>query len=213
MKSSLKRCLTLLPFFPVFSIASPAESCKKLDFLSSGFNLQNAQQCSTLIRRCPPTGPVLDQACVEQVIKENPSCQQLNALAHELNADVASLTVEQIGKIMLVDQLYVADGKHSYYLISSEGCLVKTIIDPRELSVPLKRKYKHKEFMISNTNKPVATLQANGSQSVSVILKITDTCLACDVIGYAKTKFEFSKKGEFVKMKVVGFGDNLINRK
>jgi hypothetical protein len=205
----LKQWLKAVPFLifslPVLSAASSPVQCKNYGFLKQGFHLNDYTNCQSLIHQCPKQGLLPDQACVKQVIEKHQSCYQLKALSAAINGDPATISAEPMAKFTIIDQVFIADGQHSYYLISPQGCLVNTNIDPRVLSPSLKKQYKNTEFMHVNWDKPTSQNHPNGSQSFIATLKVTDTCLACKVIGWAKIRFDFAKNGILIKTSLESF--------
>lgn len=195
----------LLISLPIFATAGSNQTCKSYSFLKHGLNLNDVEHCQYHLKSCPKTGPVLDQACVKQIIKNDQACRQLNKLSDVLNADIATLTFEKFEQFILVDQVFPADGQHNYYIITPRGCLTNTKIDPRQLSSALKKQYKNTIFMIVNWGKPKFQVNPNGTVSFSVLLKVTKNCLACESIGWVKVRYDFAKNGKLIKTNLLSF--------
>lgn len=196
----------LLISLPLFASTGPFQTCKSYTFLKSGFNLTDAERCQAHLKSCPKTGPVLDQACVKKIVNTDLSCRQLNKLADALNADISTLSFEKLDQFILVDQVFPADGQHNYYIISPSGCMANTKVDPRRLSTSLNKIYKNTLFMIVNWGKPKFQVNPNGTVSFYVLLKVTKNCLACELIGWAKVRYDFAKNGRLVRTTLLSFG-------
>jgi len=182
--------------------------CKPLPFMQTGFNMANYQLCQSLVSQCPKQGPVLNQACVDEAFKKNKACEQLKNLTETLHGNVSSISVEQLGKLALIENTFVADGQHNYYVLSSDACLIDTNTDPFNLNPALKEQYKHMELVFVNWSKPTFQSQPNGTQSVTSLLKVTKNCRACEIIGWAKIRFDFNKAGKYINTKLLSFTPN-----
>lgn len=173
-----------------------AQFCQQPSFLSDGFDMANYEKCSALIKKCPMDAIMPQQSCVDKITTKNPSCKQFKQLADNLQMPASLINVKSKNKVALVDVLYPGDGQKKYYLISSEGCLIDTQIDPRKLDESLDKKYHKTEFMMTNWDEPKFKTDKDETE-VTALLKITDTCLACKVVGWAKIKLDFTKEGKF----------------
>lgn len=205
LKSLLKFTFVFLLFMPILTLARSANECTNGVLLTNGFNLENYTNCQALIKQCPPDGLMPNESCVRKVVEKNISCRQLNALVNVIDATPVTISAEQAGKIILVTQYFMADGQESYYLISSQACLITTNIDPRDLSASLKKRYKDTAFMAINYGKPTSQIHSDKSQSFIATLKVTKTCLACDIIGWAKIKFDFMENGHLEEINLESF--------
>lgn len=132
-------------------------------------------------------------------------CLQLKKLSAELKIFASLLTASQIGNLTLLEVRFPADGQKQYYLISRQGYLINTLIDPRSLNGALAKKYKKTDFLILNRDEPGWQIYPDGSQSFNFLLRIADTCLACRTIGWATLYFKFSKTGELNCISLLNF--------
>lgn len=192
------RFSALLLFIVSVSANALQPTCKKYSFLSGGFNIDNYKTCRALIQKCPTNGVLPETVCVNRVIVNNKVCNQFRSLAKALEMPVSVITVRKKSNYRIVNVTYIADGQHQYYLISPKGCMINTKIDPREIDKALAEKYKDTKFLVVNWRQPIYKKTADGVTFL-VPLRITDTCLACKVIGFATIKYKFDKKGNFLK--------------
>lgn len=185
---------------PLFAIANVNFPCKKLSFLKNGLDLADLNKCHNLLKNCPANGPFPNQNCVKQIVARNPICYQLNQLSKYLNGSPSTISASPINRYTLIDQFFPADGQNSYYVITPQNCLINTKIDPRNLDPKLRKAYKNTPFIIVNFQKPNFVRRSNGRERMFATLKITKTCLACEVIGYARIQFDFDNKGRLVNI-------------
>lgn len=191
-------------FLPILANAAPPE-CKDYLFLKRGFYMNDYKICQESLKQCPLNGDMPDLACIDAIAKNNRACHQLDKLSKVINGNPSTLSAVSAGRFAIIDQILPADGQHSFYIISPRGCLVETNIDPRELDRSLLRKYRRKDLMTVNWESPKRHINTDGSQSFTALLKITDTCVACEVIGWAKIRFDFDKKGELIQTELESF--------
>lgn len=184
---------------------SVSAQCKSYEFLRQGFNWDNYENCQKLIHQCPRKGLFPDISCVMQVAKESPVCSQFRILSEVLGGDPSVITAEAKGPFAVVDHAFAADGQHGYYILSPQGCILDTNVDPFNLNAALKEHYEHVQVVIVNWDKPQFESLSDGTQSFTVLLKVTKNCLACEVIGWAKIRFDFTKDGEFIKTNILSF--------
>jgi len=180
----------------LFSVVAKAEIKheKYYSFLSQGFNIHNYQQCNKLIQSCP-VDIFPDGDCVEKILQTKEVCQQFAKLTDALGTTF--ITIKQIADFSLITEELLADGQNSYYILSN-GYLINTNIDPRELDASLAKKYKKTSFFIANWGEPQYQKHKEGSQSFLAELKITEGCLACPSIALATIEFKFSKIGDYL---------------
>lgn len=195
----IKQSLLIL-FLSVLSFSANADqpTCQQYSFLKNGFNINDYKICRALIRKCPLDGVLPEKSCVNHVILNNRLCGQFRALSKVLKMPVTVINAKKKNNFTIVNVTYIADGQHQYYLISPTGCMVDTKIDPRKLDNQLNEKYKKTDFMIVNWREPSYQMGTDDSKNFLVPLRITDTCLACKVIGFATIKFKFDKEGNFL---------------
>lgn len=67
------------------------------------------------------------------------------------------------------------------------------------------KKYQQASFFIVNWNEPGYSINKDGSHKFTVVLKITEDCLACPTIGWATLGFNFSKEGVLLGIKLDKF--------
>ncbi|MBA3660411.1 MAG: hypothetical protein H0W64_01670 [Gammaproteobacteria bacterium] len=182
------------------SYASPVLECKSYPFLKPAFSETNYRNCKQLLQSCPLSGPYPSTACIQQIAKNNRSCNQLSQLAKVLHATPATLSMERIGNFALIDQVFIADGQHSYYILTPKNCLINTKIDPRNLSAALKEDYKNFPFVITNWDKPKIVKTGDQITNIIATLKITKTCIACELVGYAQIHYEFDEAGKLINV-------------
>ncbi len=205
--SMLRTLVFILCLFPILAYTAPMR-CVEHAFLKNGFSMNDYNQCRALMNKCPASGALPDISCVDKVAAENKVCSQLHQLAQVTNGVLDLIVIEKNDQLLLVDQHFPADGQQHYYIISPKHCIVDTQIDPRDLSQALKNKYQKMELMLVNWEKPVLQTHNDGSQTINSKLKVTDTCLACKIVGYAQLKFDFDKKGVLTKISLEKFSEN-----
>lgn len=177
-------------------------------FLAHGFNINNYEKCLVLIRHCPLNGLFQESSCVAQVLRDNKVCWQYEKLTHVLGCEPTQWSATHVKGFTIIDRYFTADGQDWYYIISKDY-LIDTNIDPRSLSPALAKKYPKTSFFIVNWGKPQYGVNPDGSQRFTVILRVTDTCLACSVIGWATLEFNFTKEDVFLNSKLESFKQNL----
>jgi hypothetical protein len=191
--------------FALSALATNAPLCKKDFTLLEAFNIADFQYCQSLIKKCPASAALPDEACVEKMTKKEPRCTQLREVAEKVHGTPATLTAESKGTVTLIEQLFRADGQNQYYIISSNSCLIDTMIDPRTLSASLRKKYKKVDFFIVNSGDPVFQTLLTGEKAFTVPLKVTDTCRACKAVGVATLVFQFDQGGTFQHVRLQNF--------
>lgn len=197
----------LLMLFPLFAAAADSTAiCNKPSFLKPGFNLNDYNLCKQHISsECPNKGMFPDETCVSKVLKENSVCKQLNMLAQTINMPPSAVNAKAVANFTLIDAAFTADGQHQYYIISRDGCLVNTLVDPRNLDKALAKRYQKNSFVIVTWKEPTYQRLANGEQIFTAIFKVTDGCIACSIVGWAKVEFHFSKNDALTKTVLVSF--------
>lgn len=210
LKHVCKFAILFLPLaFPAMLRAGIASQCKYPDFLSSGFNINNYNQCYKLISQCPSNGLLRDKTCVDKIVSTIPVCQQFGKLAQERKIPANQISAKQMGNFTIINVTFPADGQNSYYIISPNGCFINTNIDPRKLDKSLNENYQKTNFMIVNWGEPSYQRNTDGTQTIRVTLKITDTCIACPLIGYAVINFDFDDYGKLLNQNLVSFNREL----
>lgn len=186
----------------------PIPDCKFPPYLAKGFDTNSYSQCDKFIKQCPGSGVLHEKSCVEGITKKYKSCAQFRKLVTELHLPANQVTVTSLGEFSVVTLTFPADGQFSYYIISPNGCLLDTKIDPRKLDSNLNSQFQNKSFMMTYAGEPQYQTNSDGTPSIAVVLRITDTCIACPLIGYAKIKFDFDKNGNLTKTSLVSFDKN-----
>jgi len=198
------RCLIFISLlFPSLMHAAVAPICKPLPFLKGGFQAEKYKRCTTLMNQCPASGALPSADCAKEVGKDA-ACNQLNKLAEALGTSITQIAMKQINAFRIVGIYFPADGQNHYFILTPKNCLVDTIIDPRKLDKSLEAKYPKTSFIIVNWNEPQFK-KSNDAENFTAVLKITDTCMACKVIGWATLKFNFDKNGNYVSVDLVNF--------
>ncbi|MFN7098608.1 MAG: hypothetical protein ACK4PR_13800, partial [Gammaproteobacteria bacterium] len=180
----MKKFATILGLacFSTTIYASSAISCQPLPAAAKNFNANDYNNCITSVYQCPKTGPYYDNTCVTKAAAQNPTCKSASAIAKAVNASITQLSFSPMDAYNIVTVTYPADGQVQNYILSPKGCLVDTIVDPRKLSKDLHSEYAEKELVIVNTELPTAKKQDNGNETFSVLLRVTQECLACTVL-------------------------------
>lgn len=182
-------------------------ACKPLPFLNSGFDLKKYKACTTLMNQCPAAGALPSPSCAKEISKE-PACQQLNKLAQAVNADLNQISTKQDGPFTLVDIYFPADGQNHYYIVTPQHCLIDTVVDLKKLNQKLAQQYPKTAFMTLNWDEPRYRIESDGTHNFYAHLVVTDTCVACKVLGYAKLKFNFAKQGNLIGVHLLEFSDH-----
>lgn len=199
----------LLLLLPLFAKADNLPKNNYYPFLKQGFNISSYQKCRTLIRKCPLEGVFPALSCVNKIVGENRVCAQFAKVVDIVSADLTTLLAKQVKGFTLFDVLYTADGQHEYYILS-KGHLINTNSDPRSLSDVFAKQYKTTSLFIVNWGEPKYHVNPDGSQHFTTVLKITEGCLACPIIGWATLAFNFTKKGNFLSIKLIHFKPNSL---
>ena len=184
-------------------LSSPIYACQKV--LNSMFNLSGFKQCQSLVSRCPSQGPLPNKECESKILETRKVCQQGRALVHALMSRTTLLSMTNFDPYYLVAQYYIGDGKTGYSILTPKGCLVSTLVNPKKVSTSLAKQYRNTSFGIMNLGKPSLKHEPNEPLIFSVPLRITDTCLACRVIGDAVLNFEFTEQGKLAKITLASF--------
>jgi len=187
----------LLLLFSSLALAKPATYSQHHDFLVGGFNISHYQQCKALLKKCYVGGFWPKVSCVKPILARNKVCKQYQQLLKVVGMSTYTVFLEKMGNLTLLRMFFMADGQNWYKVMTPKGNIIDTQIDPRKLDKSLATKYHKTSFMIADEEKPKYTLNANGSQTIITIFDVQNTCLACETIGTAKIKFQFSKDGSF----------------
>ena len=196
------RLLKYFIFFLLLPMASLAETlCKPVPYLERGFNFDNYRTCHHRLSLCPHLNgsPFVDPACVKRTIQLNKFCRQLQSISDVIGAYPAFLTIKNYrGKIAIISVYYAADGARNYYILTFKKCIIKTAVDPRPLSTELKKSYNSFNFYTENNGEPKVKFYDDDSISISVPIKVTNTCRTCEVILKANIQYHFSSSGSMV---------------
>lgn len=166
-------------------------------FLDGGFNVENFNQCRQLVKRCPiPKDHIFpDQDCIDKILGDNNFCQQTKKILNAIDFYYSGLSVEKVGKYVLIDAMSVADAQNNYYIVTESGYLVNTLIDPVAFNTDLSKKCAKKLDIITNFNKPKQITSVKGKDIFTAILSSRE-CVACRTGLCTKVNFIFSKSGE-----------------
>ena len=187
----MKKIFIIALFLPLLAMA---KTSKQYSFLEHGFNIPNYKLCLALLHHnCPTHGMLPQNSCVNQVLAKQQTCAQFRKLATLAGMPAAAVHVSPLGKFALLRIAFLADGQNWYQIITPNGHLINTQVDPRTLSKSLAKKYQKTHFMILNWNEPKYRIYKNGNQTITAELKIKNSCVACPVIGTATIEFNFSK--------------------
>lgn len=202
----LRFLIALLLFLPLSAMATIEGFCDPTPSIIGGFNFKNYQTCKSLLNQCPKHGPVIDEKCDHQVTSQNPVCIQLKRVSMKLYSSPADITVQRMGKnLILATHTYVADGQQEYAILTPNACTVHTVVDPRKLNPEIAKQYQGVEFVMSTWGAPRYQLNQDGSQIVSILLKVTKSCRACEVVGWAKENFYFTADGRLTDVQLESF--------
>lgn len=197
--------ISALMSFSAFAINKNNGNCNFIHGLSSALNMQNYQQCSDKINSCPKVNKLtFDKACVSKVIRTEKACQQLDKIAHYLAVSPDQIVAQKKGNMVLLDISFSADGGQQYYILSPNGCLIATNVDPRKLRKDLMKQYAQSDFYIDNHGEPRYT-NDNGIQRFTADIDAKKQCRACEVVATAEINFDFNKNGTWVKTSVSQF--------
>lgn len=197
---------------PTLLFAENLPDCKFPAYLTKGFDLNRYKQCDRLTKQCPGDGILHERKCVDGVVKRNTSCDQFAKLVADLNIPANQVTAASLAEFTVITITFPADGQFSYYLISPNGCLLNTKLDPRTLDSNLNAKYQNTSFMITHWGEPQYQSNPDGTPSITTILRVTESCIACPLIGYAKIKFDFDKHGNLVRKSLVSFNQDAAKK-
>lgn len=191
--------------FILFSLPVTAENLNATNhyypFLAQGFDINSYQQCKDLLNKCPVENFLPTQGCIKQILGTKKACIQLGKISQILtNIPIA----KQVKAFTVFDSSHIGDGQHEYYILS-KGNLFTTAIDPRLLDKDFASKYKQASFFIVNWSEPSYSVNADGSQKFTALLRITKDCLACPIIGWATLGFNFTKEGALLGIKLDHF--------
>lgn len=169
------------------------------------FNTTHYQQCISTWETCPKEGAFYSSACVTHLVKKLPVCAQVKTLAQRLDMPANSLSVKKVAMFNVVTEYYAADGQEEYYILTPQGQLIKTLLDPRLLHSYLMDKYPDQTFMVTSSGFPEYHTYSDKTQAFLVPIRITKECIACELIGTAQLQFNFSADGRFIDHRVLGF--------
>jgi hypothetical protein len=179
--------------------------CAYPDALKHGFDMAAYQRCVSKMTQCPTNGPFHDGACIQKNMDKEPSCHQLGLLSKLINASPELIYAQQQAGFTVFDVLFPADGGHLYSLLSPQGCLIDTLVDPRDLSSTVRDQYAKNNFFLEATDKPSYSRQADSSQRFTIDIQAKNQCRGCEVIGRAKIAFDFSKESKWKKTELLSF--------
>lgn len=208
----MNKLITLLlatSFSTAVYAASPVV-CQPLPKDAKDFNVNDYNNCITSVYQCPKNGPFYDNTCVEKAAAQNSTCKSVSAIAKAVNASITQLSFSPVDNYNIVTVTYPADGQVQNYILSPKGCLVDTVVDPRKLSKNLNSQYSTKELMIVNTELPTGKKHDDGSETFSVLLRVTEDCLACNVLGWANVIFTFDSAGNLLSTTLKHFSPEPI---
>jgi len=189
----------------VFADENNLGTCVYPAGLNKSINMTAYHQCVSKINQCPKNGPYLDGTCVKKQVEQDASCQELSQLAQHLNVSADLIYLQQEARFTVIDAVFPADGGHLYALLSPDGCLIDTVVDPRDLNASIKKEYANKDFYLEAKDKPAYIHQSNGNQQFTADIIVKNQCRACEVIGTAKVAFTYTKNGKWIKTELLSF--------
>lgn len=177
--------------FKLYSVLLLLLSSQVYAVLNKPFDLTEYNRCQQALAACPRAGVVAGATCVKRVVKKNNTCRQVAKLATKLDVLPSMIFVKRLQSVFVLNQASLADGQDHYYLLF-DGKLLNTLVDPRQLDKALAKAYQGKDWLLVSWGEPLSRTKADGSYVISTLLKITDTCLACEVVGWAMVDFSFA---------------------
>lgn len=206
LKQTLVAAALFIPMLGLAATSTP--TAPSVPTLGSALNLTKASQCSKILKACQDSkkGPLSDNVCVQQKVKANSSCAQLQVLADKLETtpDLLDVTAAPNG-FAIARKNYPADGQFQNFIVSPKGLIVDTRVDPRQYSSILKMQYPNKDLLITNIDPVQAKTTIDKHTTFVTTLKVSDGCLACSVLGYATTRFNFKKDGSLQTIRLMSF--------
>lgn len=175
--------------------------------LSPKFSVDNYKTCNLLLKSCPTEGMFRKKSCVGAVLRNNKVCTQFKKLSEILDTQPTLLNIKNIGNLTIVNSPTIADGQDHYYIMAN-GVLINMNIDPRILSRSLRARYNKKTWITVNWGKPIYKVTSNNTKTVTVTVRVSDTCLACSIIGFAKIQFNFTKTNRLINVELITFSKN-----
>lgn len=186
--------LGVLLLMPLGGEGAVTMNCTNHLFLQGGFRIQDYKQCKQAIEGCPIQGVIPEQSCVKRILNARDECKQFAATADVLKMPASAISAKQFDAFTVIDEIFYADGQHQYYIITPQGCMVNTNIDPRSVDTEFANKYNNMELMTVNSNPPSYQANPDGSHEFIVQLRMTAGCLACQLIGDAAVKYVFPRQ-------------------
>jgi hypothetical protein len=188
----IKKIIIFLVLCPLHLNAADIKS-KNNDypFLAQGFDITFYQKCKDLIAKFPVDHFYHDKLLISKVSRTQKVCNQLENISQTFAVIPAA---KQVKAFTIFDLYHSGDSQHEYYILSKVN-LLATAVDPRTLNTDLAKKYNKTSFFIVNWSEPQYYVNVDGSQKFTVVLKITESCLACPIIGWATLGFNFTKEG------------------
>lgn len=180
-------------------------------FLQGGLNVDNAQVCQTTLKTCinAKNGPLPDESCVKNKVKQVHPCEQLQQLATILDTSPSLLTAKSApNDFAIVQKSYPADGGIQNYIVSPKGILVDTLMDPRVYSSAIKMQYPHNDLLVSSASDIQGKATFDKKTAFTTTIKISDGCKACKILGYATTRFTFKQNGELQSVRLLSLSKN-----
>lgn len=200
-----KYCSALLALCLLFS-----SSIFATPFLFTDFKIDDYKKCQELITQCPNKGPFPESSCVEKIIDGTSLCQQAKQLSDRLNMQIPAITALALSNYIIFKVAHLENKQYQYYILSPQGRLINTLIDPRALNRPIARKYHDKSFIIVTQTEPRQKILKNGAQSFIVSIQVQNTCdsnNSCPTIGNALISFSFNARGGFASVKLLTWSD------
>jgi hypothetical protein len=181
---------------------------KHYAFLKGGLKVDNLNRCQQLAKK---NCQWMDQSCMAKILSHD-FCQQTRLLLKQAVpwATLATLSASSQGNLAVVQSTTIADGVDIYSIVSPQGRLINTDIDPRKLSKQVQQKYAKKSFIVLS-GPPRYMSYPGGKQAIIVKQKINSPCLACALFAQASVKFEFSKQGKLIDTRLLEFTEHTKN--
>lgn len=188
-------------------------TCAYPEGLKNGINLSAYEQCISQFVSCPKNGPFLDGKCVQEKVDANSSCKELSELAKQVNASADLITLKNLNGFTSVEVSFPGDGGQQYYILSPSGCLIDTVIDPRDLSPELKQKYANSDFFLETHSPLNHVVFPNKTNRFTIELQVKKQCRACEVIGLANIAFDFAQDGMWLNTQLFSFTEKKADHK
>jgi len=186
-------------FFNFFELTIAADDLsEKLSFWNKGMDYKAYIKCKKRLDSCPGEGLIKDQTCISKKTNTYASCKQLVKIADWLDVSANLVEIKRFKNLTLLKANYVADGQTISYIVTPDGTIYNSTIDIRKINKMLQKKYKSDDFFISSWGDWKTSIDKNKECHLSILQKITNTCLACPVLLWAKLSYVFDSDGKLL---------------